>query len=97
LDFPEAGSPIGYEDTLAAPQVDDKLVETKTVSVGAGARIRQDLVQDLTGVDDWQPTESGIIRLYFVFQPQFEQIVREGGVKDLTGSVEGFLKDMPVG
>lgn len=69
---------------------------TKAVSVGAGAEIDQELVADTLAVDGWQTKPSGVIRLYFVFEKQFREIVK-AGVKDLTGDKKGYLKDLPVG
>lgn len=68
----------------------------KAVSVGAGAEIDQELVADTLAVDGWQTKPSGVIRLYFVFEKQFREIVK-AGVKDLTGDKKGYLKDLPVG
>lgn len=69
----------------------------KDVSVGAGAEIRQDLSKDVLKLTDWKRESSAIIRLYFVFAKQFESIVSNGGIKDLDGNKEGFLKGLPVG
>jgi hypothetical protein len=68
----------------------------KSVSVGAGAEIRQNLIEDNHALTEWKEKPSAMIRLYFVFKEQFEQIV-DKGVKDLSGSKEGYLKDLPVG
>lgn len=67
------------------------------VSVGAGAEIYQDLVRDDLKVSDWKDEASAIIRLYFVFADEFESIVNKGGVKDLKGNAEGYLKGLPTG
>ena len=72
-------------------------VKNKTVSVGAGAKIRQDLEPDLLEISEWNDEPSAIIRLYFVFEPEFKDMLRQGGIKDITGDDEGFLKDVPVG
>lgn len=72
-------------------------VPKKNVSVGAGAEIRQDLETDSLGLDGWQEKESAVIRLYFVFRKQFEEIVKKGGVKVLKGDSDGFLKGLPTG
>ena len=66
------------------------------VSVGAGARIRQDIVIDPLNVSDWKDEPSGIIRLYFVFESKFEQILSKG-FKDIEGTTEGYLKGVTVG
>lgn len=66
------------------------------VGIGAGAKIKQGLVQDVRAVDSWQDKPAGIIRVYFVFREQFERYA-QAGLKDLTGSKEGYLDSLPVG
>jgi len=73
------------------------ILRNKSVSVGAGAKIRQELEQDTLDIKDWNEEPSGIIRLYFVFKPQFTKMLREGGIKDVVGNDVGFLKNVPVG
>jgi hypothetical protein len=70
---------------------------SKSVSVGAGARISQSLEKDSLGLDGWKGEPEAIIRLYFVFEEQFRELVRSGGVEDLKGSEDGYLKGLPVG
>jgi len=77
--------------------VPDEKLKNKTVSVGAGAKIRQEIEPDPLDIKDWCDKESGIIRLYFVFEPQFKKMLKEGGIKDITGDDTGFLKGVPVG
>jgi hypothetical protein len=69
----------------------------RDVSIGAGAKVRQELLPDPLKIEDWKKEPSGIIRLYFVFRSQFEQIVANGGVKDLAGNKEGYLAGVKVG
>lgn len=73
-------------------------VENKEVSVGAGAKIQQDLATDSLGLEGWQDKPSGLIRLYFCFEEQFREIVK-GGLIDLEEikNNDGFLKGLPVG
>jgi hypothetical protein len=66
------------------------------VSIGAGARLHQELVRDSLGLDGWKPEPEAIIRLYFCFEEQFRAIVA-GGIRDLKGEQEGYLKGLPVG
>jgi hypothetical protein len=66
------------------------------VGVGAGAEISQSLTVDPLKVSDWEDEPSSIMRLYFVFVEQFEDIKKKG-MKDLTGQKEGFLSGLPVG
>lgn len=66
------------------------------VAVGAGAEIDQELKSDPLKIEEWKSEASAVIRLYFVFRPQFEQIIQKG-IKDLKGRKEGYLKGVPVG
>jgi len=68
----------------------------KEVGVGAGARIDQKLVPDPRGLSEYKDKPSAVIRLYFVFQGQFNDILR-GGFKHPAGDAEGFLKGLPKG
>jgi len=71
--------------------------KSRSVSVGAGAKIRQELARDELGIDGWQEEPAGIIRLYFVFEKQFRDIVQAGGIKGIQTNDSGFLKNLPVG
>jgi len=71
--------------------------KSKSVSVGAGAKISQELKVDELGIDGWKDENSGIIRLYFVFEEQFRDIVKEGGIKGIQTNNDGFLAGLPVG
>lgn len=69
----------------------------KDVSVGAGAEI-QELVRDSLGVKGWQEEPAALIRLYFCFETQFNDIVKKSGrVKEMVSRAEGYLKGLPVG
>ena len=72
------------------------LSEIKDVSVGAGAKIHQDLRPDPLALTEWKQEPSSVIRLYFVFENQFREILSKG-VKDLEGDRAGYLQDLPVG
>jgi len=69
----------------------------KTVSVGAGAKIKQEIKQDKLGIDAWKDQPSAVIRLYFCFEPQFLDIIKKGGFKEIKNDKEGFLKGVKVG
>ena len=70
--------------------------EIKAVAVGAGAKIHQRLLPDSRpSVREWKNRYGGIIRLYFCFKPQFAQILK-GGIRNLNGNEEGFLKGLPI-
>jgi hypothetical protein len=71
-------------------------VSARSVSIGAGAKLHQELVQDSLGLDGWKPEPEAIVRLYFCFEEQFRAIVA-GGIRDLKGEQEGYLKGLPVG
>jgi hypothetical protein len=77
--------------------IDLESAEKKEVSVGAGAEIYQDLNKDPLKVSEWEEEASATIRLYFVFANEFKSIIANGGVKDMDGVKEGFLKGLPVG
>ena len=65
--------------------------------ISTGARIAQKLSSDPLALDAWTEKESGLIRLYFVFENQFRQIVEKGGIKDVSGTEEGYLSGLPIG
>lgn len=67
---------------------------TKDVSVGAGAKIRQNLNIDLTPLEEWGQNPEAVITLYFVFSEQLEAIIEKGGVKKLESHPDGYLKDV---
>jgi len=69
----------------------------KSVSVGAGAEIRQSLERDNLGVSGWLPEPAAVIRLYFCFREQFASIVSNGGVNELVKNEAGYMKGLPVG
>jgi len=81
----------------AVPEVELTLGQKKKeVAVGAGARIRQDLIADPLGVDAWRDEPDAVIRLYFCFEFQFIEMLK-AGIVDLKNDSEGYLKGLPVG
>ncbi|MDD5649651.1 MAG: hypothetical protein PHF86_04425 [Candidatus Nanoarchaeia archaeon] len=70
--------------------------KTAEVGVGAGAIINQSLTVDTLKVTDWESKPSSIMRLFFIFIEQFEEI-KAKGMKDLIGVSEGYLSDLPIG
>jgi hypothetical protein len=66
------------------------------VGLGAGARIKQRFGKAKHPVSDWEKEPTGVVRLYFVFQEEFERYAA-AGLKDLEGSREGYLDGLPVG
>jgi len=73
-----------------AEPIEIKLDKAVEVGVGAGAEIRQALQPDLLKVDEWQEEPAAVMRLYFIFVDQFKEIAAKG-MKDLTGSKDGFI------
>ena len=72
-------------------------LEEKKVSVGGGAKINQNLDPDsMSSLKGWRKRTGGIIRLYFCFEPQFAEIVT-GGIRNIKGHKEGYMKGLPVG
>lgn len=66
------------------------------VGLGAGARIKQSVAKARHTATDWEEKPTGVIRVYFVFQEEFEGYAA-AGLRDLEGSREGYLEDLPVG
>jgi hypothetical protein len=85
----------GYSGYSGKEERQEEL-EQKAVAVGAGAQIRQDLEPDPLDAKDWKDEASAIVRLYFVFQPQFKEIVK-AGIADVDGDPSGAMKGLPVG
>jgi hypothetical protein len=69
----------------------------KEVSIGGGAKISQSLEPDSLALDAWSEKEIALIRLYFVFEEQLKQIIDKGGIKDISGTDEGYLSGLPLG
>ncbi|MBD3261065.1 MAG: hypothetical protein GF334_05185 [Candidatus Altiarchaeales archaeon] len=68
----------------------------KEVSVGAGAKIDQNLDPDPYDLDSWKDTPDASMTIYFVFQEKLEEL-KAGGMKSLEGKEEGMLEGLPVG
>jgi len=68
----------------------------KEVGLGAGAEIRQELYADNLNVTDWKNEPSAVMRLYFIFQEQFD-VIKKKGMKRLDGKSEGFLEGLTIG
>lgn len=73
-----------------------KLFRSAEVGIGAGAKINQDFMKSMVSLEDWKDKPEGTLRLYFVFQEQFEAMA-EAGFNDLSGTKEGYLASLPVG
>jgi len=103
-----ASEPIDIQDCMkevkskgviepSSCQESRSIKEKKDVSVGAGAKIYQELEMDPLGLDDWKDEPSAVIRLYFCFETEFKEIIQKGGVKKLQSKEEGYLDNIPVG
>lgn len=68
----------------------------KEVSIGAGAKINQELVADPYALDTWKESPDASMVIYFVFQKKLEELMA-GGMVDLVGKKEGMLDGIPVG
>jgi hypothetical protein len=68
----------------------------KEVSVGAGAKIYQNLIPDPNSLDSWKEAPDAVMTVYFIFQQEFEKL-KAGGLKNLEGSPEGILSNCVVG
>lgn len=87
-------SSVNFSDSELVQPEQKRL--TTEVGVGAGAEIIQNLTVDPLNVSDWNDKPDSVMRLFFVFVDQFNMI-KEKGMKDLTGEKEGFLSGLPVG
>lgn len=88
------GVPIRNKPSTKGSFTKSAVKKSKSVSVGAGAKIDQELEVDDLGVDGWQDEHSGVIRLYFCFEEQFKEILQKGGTKELVSNQDGYLKDI---
>lgn len=90
--------------TVGSQTIQDNVLKTikkhrltkAEVGVGAGAEISQDVQIDSLKLSDWEDKPTSIMRLYFIFIEQFEDI-KSKGLRDLTGVKNGYLEGLPVG
>ena len=68
----------------------------KEVAVGAGAKIKQGLLPDNYEFDSWKDEPDSVMRIYFVFQNEFDHWT-SFGIRDFSGYKDGMLKGLPVG
>lgn len=69
---------------------------TKSVSVGAGAKINQTLRADAGDITNWNTDPDAVMRIYFIFEDEFNKW-RKFGMKCLEDVEPGMLKGIPVG
>ena len=82
----------GASAAPAAPV--EKVVETKKLEVGAGARIGQEIGVDPNPVDFWQEAPAGMIYVNFTGKKTLQEILDAGRRED---KAEGPLNDMKIG
>lgn len=95
----DTGHTINLADSLGGALEDRsevKIYRSAEVGIGAGAKINQDFKKSMVSLEDWKDKPEGTLRLYFVFQEQFEAMA-ESGFNDLSGAKEGYLANLPVG
>lgn len=67
--------------------------KSKEVAVGAGAIIEQKILDDKYGIETWKDVPDAVMRVYFVFQDEFDKWASHGFV----GEKESMLNGLPVG
>lgn len=65
----------------------------KEVAVGAGAQIEQEIKRDTYEIESWKDTPDAVMRIYFVFEDEFNQYASHG----FKGEHGSMLKDVTVG
>jgi len=73
-----------------------KEAPVKEVSIGAGAKISQNIISDPYALDSWKDAPDASMVIYFVFEEKLKEL-KSGGMIDLVGKKEGFLAGIPVG
>jgi hypothetical protein len=71
-------------------------IAVKKMEIAAGARIDQTIYPDPNSLDAYNDEPEGIIIINYCSEAEAEAIIAAGKVS-LTGSKEGFLKNVPVG
>lgn len=71
-------------------------VQTKSVSVGAGAKINQTLRADAGDITHWNAEPDAVMRIYFIFEEEFAKW-RKFGMKCIEDVTPSMLKGIPVG
>lgn len=95
----------GFESTLgsdaleslgAAPKGAMRSLRSRSVEVGAGALVQQDIQADDKRLDYWQQEPTALIRIYYCGEDDFADITGTYGGRS-SGGGEGFLGGTPVG
>lgn len=72
----------------------EKIIETKKLEIGAGARISQEIGVDPNSIDFWQPEPAGMVYVNFVGPETLQKILDSGKRQDQQ---EGPLNGLKVG
>lgn len=73
-----------------------KTIQNKNLEVGAGAKIRQIVYDDPEKLDFWHDEPEAIICINYCTELDAKDII-EAGKKDIQGTQEGFLENIPMG
>ena len=87
--YAASASPVSLKRSISP-------VSVKKVEVGAGAKIDQKLGDDPNDLSFWKNEPEAIICINYCLEEEAEKII-DGGTVDLSGSKEGFLKNVVVG
>jgi hypothetical protein len=68
----------------------------KKLEVGAGAKVKQKIYDDPNELDFWREKPEAVLVINYCPENLAKQII-SAGEKDVDGSKEGFLKDVPAG
>jgi len=86
---------MSFDNCCVNAFADSSINEVKEieVAVGAGAVIEQKINKDTYGIETWKDVPDAIMRVYFVFEEEFNQWASHGFV----GESDSMLKGLPVG
>jgi hypothetical protein len=84
----------GLKCSLESEQ--EQFTSIKEVAVGAGAKIKQDLLADNYEFDSWKEEPDAVMRIYFIFENEFQHW-KSFGIRDYEGCVNSMLDGLPVG
>ena len=85
-----------FMEVASAAPVAMRSVAVKKMEIAAGARIDQQVYPDPLSLDAYQAEPEGIIVINYASEQDCDRIIAAGKV-DLSGSKEGFLKNVPTG
>jgi len=72
-------------------------ITLKSVSVGAGAKIDQQVEKDRGELEQWNTKVQAVMRIYFVFEDEFNELVNHGIRGFDANKPNGMLDGIPVG